>query len=59
MEQQLIERIKKECESDFKMTMRRFKFLKSMPKSMRPIDHLETVVAWQTAIDSFNNNIIK
>lgn len=29
-----------------KLAERRYKFLKSMPKSMRPIDHVQALQAW-------------
>ena len=56
MNQELTDRILRELSNNERLTMRRYKFLKTMPKPLRPIEYAETLQSWEEAIKQFNLN---
>lgn len=53
MDDELYAKVLKECATNLKMAERRYRFLKSMRKDQRPIDHDIAVETWGKAIADY------
>lgn len=57
MNEEIKAKVFAECKTNYKFVLKRFKFLKSMNRIHRPIDHVETVEAWQSGIDEYKKSL--
>jgi len=55
MDNELIEKVMKECKSNLIFAEKRLLFLRTMPKSIRPIEYQETLESWEFAIKKYKN----
>lgn len=64
---ELVSKVKRECENNYVQVQRRFEFLKSIKNNKEHkqtiamssmLSHTETIRAWQTGIDQYLNKTI-
>ena len=53
--QQLVHKVLRELSQNEHRAMKRYKFLKTMPKSLRPIEYQESLASWEEAIRQYND----
>ena len=53
MDEEVINHVLKMCRENFKFAERRFKFLQSMPKSLRPYNHFQVIESWEEGIKRY------
>jgi len=53
--EELVNKVIRELNNHERLAMRRYKFLKTMPKSLRPIEYAESLASWEEAIKQFTN----